>query len=210
MTNSSSQRFSSVSAIDWGASRKSAGAPRIRSACCAHESPCARPRGGDRQRGTYAAPDRGRVQPGIRDVAALAEVIDAAAVAGSDIGSPEVLSTTRPGDRPSSEMLRWPPMDLPGCSAIRWAWSAWGCSLGLLAMDLLPAAKHPLARAAMGLMGRQPRLARGCRLAEWDFDVAVVGGVWSGRTGQGTGPGGVFRGVDRGGRADAGLADRQP
>ena len=39
-----------------------------------------------------------------------------------------------------------------------------GRNLGLLAMEFLPGAKRPLARAAMGMLGRQPRLARGVPL----------------------------------------------
>ena len=39
-----------------------------------------------------------------------------------------------------------------------------GRTLGLLALDLLPGARHRLARAAMGLTGKLPRLARGLPL----------------------------------------------
>ena len=39
-----------------------------------------------------------------------------------------------------------------------------GRNLGLLALALLPGARHPLARAAMGMLGRQPRLSRGVSL----------------------------------------------
>ena len=37
-------------------------------------------------------------------------------------------------------------------------------NLGLLALDTLPPVKHQLARAAMGLGGKLPRLARGLPL----------------------------------------------
>jgi 2-octaprenyl-6-methoxyphenol hydroxylase len=36
--------------------------------------------------------------------------------------------------------------------------------LGLLGIDLLPPAKHLFARQFMGLVGKQPRLARGVKL----------------------------------------------
>ena len=41
---------------------------------------------------------------------------------------------------------------------------AFARNLGLIATDLLPPAKHGLARLAMGLAGRQPRLTRGLPL----------------------------------------------
>ena len=101
---------------------------------------------------------------GIRDVAALAEVIDAAAVAGSDIGSPEVLSTYEAWRSAEQRNVALATDGLARLFSNPLGLVRLGRNLGLLAMDLLPAAKHPLARAAMGLMGRQPRLARGVPL----------------------------------------------
>ena len=101
---------------------------------------------------------------GIRDVAALAEVVDAAKRAGGDVGSPAVLKRYA-GWRDAEQ--RHVALATDGLarlfsnplSAVRW-----GRNLGLLAMELLPGLKHPLARGAMGILGRQPRLARGVRL----------------------------------------------
>jgi len=101
---------------------------------------------------------------GIRDVAALAEVVDDAFAAGADIGSAAVL------DR----YARWRTAEQRNVALATDALARLfsnplgivrlGRNLGLLAMELLPMAKHPLARGAMGLLGRQPRLARGVPL----------------------------------------------
>lgn len=98
---------------------------------------------------------------GIRDVAALADVILEAGDSGADIGGDGVLShyehwrigeqrgvalATDSLARLFSNPLK--PLQL-------------GRNLGLLAVDLLPPLRHGLARAAMGLLGRQPHLGRG-------------------------------------------------
>ncbi len=99
---------------------------------------------------------------GIRDVAALAEVIAEACQMGQDIGELAVLEKY-------ADWRRWDqrravaftdgltrlftnPLLVPARH------------LGLLAFDLFPPAKHALARQAMGLDGRLPRLARGLPL----------------------------------------------
>ena len=101
---------------------------------------------------------------GIRDVAALSEVLSDAFIAGDDIGAPAVLE----------RYARWRTAEQRNVAIatdglarlfsnplmpIRLA-----RNLGLLAMELMPAAKHPLARGAMGMLGRQPKLARGVPL----------------------------------------------
>ena len=103
---------------------------------------------------------------GIRDVAALAEVVDDAFAAGADIGSADRLcdayerwrtagtAQRRPGDRRSGASVQQ--------SAA--AWCALAATSACWRWNLVPGAKHPLARAAMGLLGRQPRLARGVPL----------------------------------------------
>lgn len=98
---------------------------------------------------------------GIRDVAALAEVIDAASAAGSDIGAPAVLATYAAWRHAEQRNIALATDGLARLFTNPLSLVRMGRNLGLLAMELLPAAKHPLARAAMGLMGRQPRLARG-------------------------------------------------
>ncbi|MDG4552311.1 MAG: 2-octaprenyl-6-methoxyphenyl hydroxylase [Candidatus Contendobacter sp.] len=101
---------------------------------------------------------------GMRDVAALAEVITDARQAGEDIGDPRALNRY-------ADWRRWDQRQtiaftdalnrlfanpLPPVRAAR--------NLGLLAFDLLPPAKHWFARQAMGLEGRLPKLARGLTL----------------------------------------------
>jgi 2-octaprenyl-6-methoxyphenol hydroxylase len=102
---------------------------------------------------------------GIRDVAALAEVIADAHHAGEDIGDMNMLNRY-------ADWRRWDQRQtiaftdalnrvfinpLPLVRAAR--------NLGLLAFDLLPPVKHWFARQTMGLDGRVPKLARGLTLA---------------------------------------------
>lgn len=97
---------------------------------------------------------------GIRDVALLAELLIKAARAGSDPGAETLLQAYASGrDRDQqgttliTDMLaRLFTSPLPPLRVAR--------NLGMLALDLLPGAKHLLARHAMGLGGRLPRLKR--------------------------------------------------
>ncbi len=101
---------------------------------------------------------------GIRDVAALAEVVADAHAAGRDVGGADVLA----------DYARWRSAEqrnvaIATDSLVRLFINPLrlvraGRNIGLLAMEALPGLKHPLARAAMGLNGRQPRLARGVPL----------------------------------------------
>jgi 2-octaprenyl-6-methoxyphenol hydroxylase len=101
---------------------------------------------------------------GIRDVAALAEVISDAWQAGVDIGEPAVLqryADWRRWDQRraiafTDALARLFVNPLPPLRLAR--------NLGLLAFDLFPAAKRLLARQTMGLEGYLPRLARGLSL----------------------------------------------
>lgn len=100
---------------------------------------------------------------GIRDVAALAEVVLDAQRDDGDIGAPAVLAAyqrwrldeQRNTALATDGLARLFSNPLAGVGVLR--------NLGLLAMDCVPGAKHLLARAAMGLLGRQPSLARGVR-----------------------------------------------
>jgi 2-octaprenyl-6-methoxyphenol hydroxylase len=101
---------------------------------------------------------------GLRDVAALAQVLADAVKSQHDIGGLEVLDTyAQWRARDHRQVIgftntlvrtfsnRFPPLTLAR-------------NLGLLALDALPPVKHQLARHAMGLGGKLPRLARGLPL----------------------------------------------
>lgn len=100
---------------------------------------------------------------GIRDVAALAELVVEAQHADKDPGAPELLrafADWRRGDQQAvalatDSLVRIFRSPLPPVRLLR--------NLGMLALDGLPPAKRLLARAAMGRLGRLPALARGVR-----------------------------------------------
>ncbi len=101
---------------------------------------------------------------GLRDVAVLAEIVAQTTASGGDPGAQAVLqryAQWRRGDHQrviafTDSLVRIFSNPLPPI--------AWARNLGLLAVDILPAAKHLLTRHTMGLSGRQTRLARGLRL----------------------------------------------
>ncbi len=101
---------------------------------------------------------------GLRDVAALAELIVAARRAGADVGAEPVLaqySNWRDADQRRTLLLtdglvRLFTSRLPGL--------VHGRTAGLTLLDLVPPAKRLLADQSMGLAGRLPRLARGLPL----------------------------------------------
>lgn len=101
---------------------------------------------------------------GLRDVAALAEVLLAAQHTGRDIGSLEVLrqyADWRSGDHRrviafTDGLTRMFTNPLPPIALVR--------DLGMLALDLCPPAKRLFARLTMGRAGRLPKLARGLGL----------------------------------------------
>jgi len=101
---------------------------------------------------------------GIRDVAALAEVVDDAFSGGRDIGAAEVLAVYESWRLGEQRNVALATDGLARLFSNPLAAVRLGRNLGLLAMELLPGARHPLARAAMGMLGRQPRLARGVPL----------------------------------------------
>ena len=101
---------------------------------------------------------------GLRDVAALAQIVVDAHRAHRDIGSMDVLA----------DYAHWRRHDQRRAiaftdSLIRIFTNPLmpfelGRNIGLVAVDLLPPLKHLLARQTMGLVGKLPRLARGLRL----------------------------------------------
>jgi len=101
---------------------------------------------------------------GIRDVAALAEVVDDAFRAGRDIGAAESLAVYENWRLAEQRNVALATDGLARLFSNPLATVRLGRNLGLLAVEFLPGAKHPLARAAMGMLGRQPRLARGVPL----------------------------------------------
>ena len=101
---------------------------------------------------------------GIRDVAALAEVVDDAFAAGRDIGAARTLALYQGWRVAEQRNVALATDGLARLFSNPLGVVRLGRNLGLLAMEFLPGAKHPLARAAMGMLGRQPRLARGVPL----------------------------------------------
>lgn len=101
---------------------------------------------------------------GIRDVAALAEVIVDARRDGEDIGGSSAMSRYEAWRRDEQRDVAIATDGLARLFSNPLKALRLGRNLGLLAMECLPGAKHPLARAAMGISGRQPRLARGVPL----------------------------------------------
>jgi 2-octaprenyl-6-methoxyphenol hydroxylase len=101
---------------------------------------------------------------GIRDVAALAEVVAEAWRCGADIGDLKVLNRY-------ANWRRWDQRQtIAFTDALNrlFANPLWPVRvarhLGLLAFDMLPPIKHEFARQAMGLHGRFPKLVRGLPL----------------------------------------------
>ncbi len=102
---------------------------------------------------------------GLRDVAAAAEVLADAAAAGLDPGSAEVQAAYlkwRKGDQQrvaaiTDSLARLFTNPLGPVRAIR--------GMGMIGLDLVPGPKSLVARQAMGLGGRLPRLARGIPLS---------------------------------------------
>jgi len=101
---------------------------------------------------------------GLRDVAALAEVVTDAQRNGSDIGGVDVLqryADWRQADQRrvvafTDGMVRLFGQTLPPLVGLR--------NTGMLALDLCPPAKRWFGRLTMGRAGRLPRLARGLDL----------------------------------------------
>ena len=101
---------------------------------------------------------------GIRDVAALAEVVSDAHARGGDVGATGVLERYAQWRQAEQRNVSLATDGLVRLFTNPLGVVRLGRNLGLLAMELLPPARHVLARAAMGMLGRQPRLSRGVPL----------------------------------------------
>jgi 2-octaprenyl-6-methoxyphenol hydroxylase len=101
---------------------------------------------------------------GLRDVAALAEVVAQSARAGADLGGPATLSDYRGwrgSDQPSTARLT----DLLARVFVNpWAPLRFARNAAMLGLDLIPPARHRVAQRFMGVGGRLPRLACGVPL----------------------------------------------
>ena len=98
---------------------------------------------------------------GIRDVSALADVLAEAQSAGLDLGAAAVLRKYEDWRLGEQRNMALATDGLARLFSNPLGPIRLGRNLGLLAMDLLPGARHRLARAAMGLAGKLPRLGRG-------------------------------------------------
>lgn len=101
---------------------------------------------------------------GLRDVAALAEVVAQRAATGGDIGTAATLADYRHWrlrDQIATARLT---DALARLFVVPWLPVRIGRNLGMLGLDLIPSARHLLAERFMGLGGRLPRLARGLSL----------------------------------------------
>jgi 2-octaprenyl-6-methoxyphenol hydroxylase len=105
---------------------------------------------------------------GLRDVAALAEVVARSARAGADLGGPATLSDYREwrgSDQPSTARLT----DLLARVFVNpWAPLRFVRNAAMLGLDLIPPARRRVAQRFMGTGGRLPRLACGVPLEKAD------------------------------------------
>jgi 2-octaprenyl-6-methoxyphenol hydroxylase len=109
---------------------------------------------------------------GLRDVAALAEVLSEAADRGDDPGAAHVLA----------DYTAWRGRDTQGVATITdglarlfvnpWLPLRLARGAGMIGLDLAPGARKAVARRFMGTAGRLPRLARGLPLRERPADLA--------------------------------------
>lgn len=102
---------------------------------------------------------------GLRDVAALAEVLAAAARQGDDPGGIDTLRGYADWRRPDYLQVMGFTDGLARLFSTDFRPLVVARNVGMVAMDLLPPARRLLTRQAMGVNGRQPRLALGLPLA---------------------------------------------
>ena len=100
---------------------------------------------------------------GVRDAACLAEVVAAAGREGGDPGDPSVLARYRRWRAPEHAAVARFTDGLVNLFGHRCSPIAPLRAPALVALDLVPTLKRALARRAMGLAGRVPRLALGVR-----------------------------------------------
>jgi len=98
---------------------------------------------------------------GIRDVATLAEILTDAQRSGRDLGSLDVLQGYEAARRRDQRIVALATDALARLFINPLGPLRLARNLGMAALDALPPVKRLLARAAMGLLGRQPRLGRG-------------------------------------------------
>ncbi len=98
---------------------------------------------------------------GLRDVAELADLIVDADNTAADIGGRTVLDGYRRRRGPDQAAVATVTDALARLFINPWAPVRAGRDLGMLGLDLIPGARHLVARRFMGIDGRLPRLARG-------------------------------------------------
>ena len=101
---------------------------------------------------------------GIRDVAALAEVIVEAHKKESDIGQLSVLSEYENWRKHDHRNVMTATDTMVKVFENPLSIARVARNAGILAADMLPGARHLISRFAMGLTGRQPKLSRGVSL----------------------------------------------
>lgn len=101
---------------------------------------------------------------GLRDAAALAEIVAGACQVGRDPGDPSVLAGYAAWRRRDQKLVSRVTDALVRLFSNRFAPLVAARGLGLLAFDLCPPAKRRFGNRAMGLAGRQSRLIRGLSL----------------------------------------------
>jgi hypothetical protein len=142
-----------------------AGAACLPAAADARARVGARSRRGDRQRRAHPPPDRRAGLQPRHPRRGRAGRRDRRCAAGPRHRSPRDCSMpTSAGGRANRHLVALATDGLARLFSNPLGILRLGRNLGLTAMELVPGLKHPLARAAMGMAGRQPRLARGVRL----------------------------------------------
>jgi len=102
---------------------------------------------------------------GLRDVAVLAEVLVQAVERGADPGSMETLRGYAEWRRPDYIRVMGFTDSLARTFSTDFRPLVFARNIGMLAMDIIPPARRLFTRQAMGVNGRQPRLALGLPLA---------------------------------------------
>ena len=100
---------------------------------------------------------------GLRDIAALVEVIRETQDTSTDIGSNDTLHRYQQWRSTEQQQVAQATDGLVRLFTNPLRSVQWARNLGMLAFNQLPSAKHRLARAAMGISGTLPALARGIR-----------------------------------------------
>jgi 2-octaprenyl-6-methoxyphenol hydroxylase len=101
---------------------------------------------------------------GLRDVAALGDVLSEAGRRGADPGGDTALDTYRRLRRRDQMLVAAATDALARMFISPWLPVRWARDLGMLGLDLSPGLRHFVARSFMGMRGGRPRLARGLSL----------------------------------------------